>query len=325
MPLGDPVGIHPARCRGMLWRRGLYVLLIQPLVACEGASGGAPPCQSPSSATTPVAVEATPRGDVLRWPNEPKGFTTLTDWPYDQLVSKASGKFMRGVNVWNQTGGTGSAAVVCDANAPLSPPGVAQLTYPAGLLSGTAPWTLYFVSSPPGREFYTAFWWQASNPWQGDPSGINKITFWQDGAPSSGNLVLMMNNQHQASYLLTVTLEFNEAINGHLANAAGDGTVWHLFGNVSGGNYQIVPGNWYRIELYFKGSSTPTARDGIVRWWATKRGDTAPTQVGNYVDVNFDTPDFVQFSFAPTWGGNSGVRKLGLDYYRIDHVYVSRP
>jgi len=261
----------------------------------------------------------------VRWPNEPKGFTTATDWPYDQLVSKASGRFMRGANVWNQTRGTGSAAVVCDPNAPLSPPAVAQLTYPAGLLSGTEPWTLYFVSSPPGREFYTAFWWQASNPWQGDPSGINKITFWQDAAPASGNLVVMMNNQHQPAYVLTVTLEFNEAINGHLANAAGSGTVWHLFGNVNGGNYQIVPGTWYRIELYFKGSSTPTARDGIVRWWATKRGDAAPTPVGNYEDVNFDTPNFLQFSFAPTWGGNSGVRKRAVDYYRIDHVYVSRP
>ncbi len=135
----------------------------------------------------------------------------------------------------------------------------------------------------------------------------------------------MLNNQNQAAYYLTVTLEFTVAANGHLANAAGSGTVWHLFGNVNGGNYVVTPGTWYRIELYFKGSTTPTARDGVVRWWATQLGDAAPTAVGNYTAANFDIPDFIQFSFAPTWGGNSGVVKLRKDYYRIDHVYISRP
>ena len=108
-------------------------------------------------------------------------------------------------------------------------------------------------------------------------------------------------------------------------NTLGGGTVWHLFGNANGGNYVIVPGTWYRIELYFKGSTTPTSQDGLLRWWVTKLGDAAPTQVGDYTNVNFDTPNFIDFSFAPTWGGNSGVTKLRMDYYRIDHVHISRP
>ena len=49
------------------------------------------------------------------------------------------------------------------------------------------------------------------------------------------------------------------------------------------------------------------------------------TYVADYTDVNFDTPNFVQFSFAPTWGGVSGVGKAQDDYYRLDHVYLSRP
>ena len=277
-----------------------------------GGRGGEP---SESPATEPA----------VPWPNEPAGFTAVTDWPYDQLVTRGNGKFASGANVWNQTRGTGGAEIVCDASAPYSPPGALQLTYPVGLASGTAPWTFYLVAAPPGREYYTAFWWKASDPWQGDPSGINKITFWQDAAPASANLIVMMNNQRQPTYALTVTLEFNHAKNDHLANSAGEGTVWHLFGNVRGGNYVIVPGSWYRVELYFKGSTTPTSRDGIVRWWATKQGDVSATPVGDYRDVNFDAPPFVQFSFAPTWGGNSGVRKVTRDYYRIDHVRVSRP
>jgi hypothetical protein len=259
------------------------------------------------------------------WPGEPSGFRTITDWPYNFMVTATSGAVTRGGNVWNQSPGTGSAAVVPDSSAPLSPPNVAELVYPVGLPSGSAPWTLYFNPIPPGREFYAAFWWKASANWQGDPSGINKITFWQDRAPSSANLIVMMNNQRQRDYLLTVTLEFNQASNGQLENAAGAGTVWHVFGNMRGGNYVIVPGNWYRIELYFKGSTTPTSQDGVLRWWATKRGDPAPTPVGDYANANFDMPDFIQFSFAPTWGGNSGVGKLRKDSYRIDHVHVSGP
>ena len=259
------------------------------------------------------------------WPAEPPGFKTLSDWPYNLLVTRSDGAISTGANVWNQSPGTGMAAVIPDSTAPLSPPNVVELTYPVGLPSGSAPWTLYFNSRPMGREYYSAFWWKANAGWQGDPSGINKIIFWQDGAPASANLIVMMNNQRQRDYLLTVTLEFNQASNGQLANAAGAGNVWHVFGNVHGGNYVITPGNWYRIELYFKGSTTPSSQDGVLRWWATKAGATMPTAVGDYTNVNFDAPNFIQFSFAPTWGGNSGVGKARNDYYRIDHVHLSAP
>lgn len=259
------------------------------------------------------------------WPGEPAGFQPRTDWPYNLLVSKSDGAISVGQNVWNQSPGTGNAAVIFDSSAPFSPPNVVELRYPVGLPSGSAPWTLYFNPRPKAREFYSAFWWKANAGWQGDPSGINKIIFWQDGAPSSANLIVMMNNQRQADYFLTVTLEFNQANNGQLVNSAGAGTVWHVFGNVRGGDYVITPGNWYRIELYFKGSTTPSSQDGVLRWWATKLGDALPTPVGDYTNVNFDAPDFIQFSFAPTWGGNSGVGKARDDYYRIDHVRVSAP
>jgi len=259
------------------------------------------------------------------WPAEPAEFKTLTDWPYNQLVTKNDGTVIHGANVWNQSPGSGSIAITPDSDAPLSPPNVVELTYPVGLPSGYAPWTLYFNPRPTGREFYVAFWWKANAEWQGDPSGINKIIFWQDSAPSSANLIMMMNNQRQRDYLLTVTVEFNQATNGQLANAAGAGRVWHIFGNVRGGNYVITPGQWYRIELYFKGSTTPTSQDGVLKWWATKLGDSAATPVGDYTNVNFDAPNFIQFSFAPTWGGNSGVGKKRNDYYRIDHVHLSAP
>lgn len=293
--------------------------------------GNAPGMDSVRATLVGGAPDAVARFGVVAgenrtpWPGEPAGFKTITDWPYNRLVTKNDGGISTGGNVWNQSPGTGMAGVIPDSTAPLSAPNVVELTYPIGLRSGSAPWTLYFNPRPAAREFYTAFWWKASPGWQGDPSGINKIIFWQDDAPASTNLIVMMNNQRQRDYLLTVTLEFNDAKNGQLANSAGAGTVWHVFGNVRGGNYVIVPGTWYRIELYFKGSTTPTSQDGVLRWWATRAGDAQPTPVGDYTNVNFDRPNFIQFSFAPTWGGNSGVGKARNDYYRIDHVHLSAP
>jgi Tol biopolymer transport system component len=264
---------------------------------------------------------------AVAWPNDPPGFMTLTDWPYNQLVTNADGSLALGPNPWNQAPGTGDTAIVSDPGAPLSPSSVARLTYPIGMLSGTDPWGLYFDPARSGREFYTAFWWKASAGWEGEPSGINIISLWKDDTQDGpvGTLVVMMNNQNQPAYFLTVALEFNVANNGHLVNAAGSETMWYVFGNVNGGNYEVVPGNWYRIELYFKGSATPTSQDGVLRWWATKLGDAAPTQVGNYTTVNFDTGNFAEFVFAPTWGGNTGARKTQTDFYWFDHAHVSAP
>lgn len=92
---------------------------------------------------------------------------------------------------WNQAAATGLAAIVRDSSAPLSSPTVAQFNYPIGFRNGIAPSSLYFNDTPAGREYYAGFWWKARSPWQRDPSGINKLTFWQDAAPSNANLIVM--------------------------------------------------------------------------------------------------------------------------------------
>jgi TolB protein len=280
----------------------------------------------PSSEVLPAWFGAV-GSNLVPWPNEPLGFTTLTSWPFNQWGTNADASLAWGPNPWNQAPGTGDTAIVNDLGAPFSPLRVVQLTYPVGMPSGTDPWGLYFDPSPAGREFYTAFWWKANAGWEGEPSGINKIAYWKDNTPDGpiGSIDIVMSNQGQPAYFLAVILEFTVATNDHLVNTVGSETVRYAFGNVNGGNYEIVPGNWYRIEVYFKGSTTPTSQDGIVRWWATKRGDVTSTQVGDYTTANFDARAFAEFVIGPTWGGNSGARKTQTDYYWYDHAYVSAP
>src|SRR4051812_3155500 len=57
---------------------------------------------------------------------------------------------------------------------------------------------------------------------------------------------------------------------------------FYLGGNVNGGNYVITPGQWYRIELYFRlstGDIHSDNPDGTIRWWVNG------TLVGDYNNV----------------------------------------
>lgn len=263
----------------------------------------------------PVIPPVVPPVVGALWPNLPAHLLTVHDYSLQDPIPAGTGD-----RAWSQGWGIvrGNAKLVSDPTAPLGDPTL-QIDYPVGFPSGSEPVTIYRPAS--GDEGYVACWWKISSPWQGDPSGINKLWFWQ--LQNNANLILMANNQQQSGYLLTFTLEQLTAINDHLPNIAGfpGGTVWHLFGN----RYPLVPGNWYRVESYFKRSTTPTSRDGIVRVWATKLGDLTPTLVSEYLNVNTDASGLAQAEIAPTWGGNSGIGKSEADWYRLNRVVVATP
>jgi hypothetical protein len=63
-------------------------------------------------------------------------------------------------------------------------------------------------------------------------------------------------------------------------------------------------------------STTAISRDGVVRWWVD--GQLA----GDYATVNFDQRRFVEFQFAPTWGGIGQVKRQS-DYFRFGPVRLS--
>src|SRR5260221_200457 len=93
---------------------GYAVLTVAPLIACQGSAGQG--CPAPSVAAADSGTGAEGGGGARRWPNEPAGFVTMTDWSYEQLVTRRNGKFAPGGDVWNQKPGTGTAAIVCDSS-----------------------------------------------------------------------------------------------------------------------------------------------------------------------------------------------------------------
>jgi hypothetical protein len=211
-----------------------------------------------------------------------------------------------------------------DSSAPFSPPIVLEHVYPPGFKGGYEP-AVDWYPLPDAGSVFVGFWWRASNPWQ-PHTVVNKLTFiMQSEPPSSGptsNTILALadspfnpaTNAAAGPWVVRVALEFG-ASNGHLPNSNGDDPgSRNLFGN-SGPLIRQGDG-WHRIELLVMKSTTATSRDGVVRWWVD--GQLA----GDYATVNFDQRRFVEFQFAPTWGGIGQVKRQP-DYFRFGPVRLS--
>jgi len=246
----------------------------------EGRSG--------SAAVTVTALPPPPPAGT--WPNEPAGWTVVTD--YDMHALNDGGW----LNVYPQDVVNGKISIAVDPAAPFSPPSVWQVMYPIGMASGSAPATVYYDAAY-GQELYMGFWWKPSNPWQdADASGVSKIAFlFAQGG--HGQMYIMMYGIGSPRRLVVET-EF-------------PGDNRNLYPNVN--NPDPTLGVWHRIEIYARYSG------GIVKWWM----DGA--LVGSYTGVAFPSDaGFSTMEFSPTFGGN-GSPKTENDYFWYDHVHISRP
>jgi hypothetical protein len=241
------------------------------------------------SGTAQLVVAGPAPGAV--WPNEPAGFTTFMNQPFDALTGQ-------GWNVnYNEAG---RVSIINDPTAPSSPSGVAQFRYPIGYTGGGAPGLLYYTH-PAYKDVYAGFWWKPSNPWQNHPgSNVNKIGFWY--TPTWGSSVDIQ-MYGPAPYVLHVVAQFPT------------GTI-RMVPNVT--TTPVALGQWHRIELHFKYASAAGASDGVVEFWMDGVLQGRYTNVRTPGDAGFN-----EFQLSPTWGGLDGT-KTENDYYQFDHVKLSR-
>lgn len=232
------------------------------------------------------------------WPNEPANSTLITDWPFTTLTGGG----------WNHTG---SATIVSDPTAPLSANNVGRFQYSSGFNGGSGPDNVYY--SLPDATLYFGFWWKPSNPWQGHSSNVNKIQFLMG---NGHDMYVNMHGPNGGPYHLEWDLQFPNVSNGHLPGYGDNPGTWVVSGNVN--STTITLGNWHRIEAIVSRSTSTSARNGILKWWLDG------VLQGNYTNVNYPSTPFVEFQFAPTWGG-TGDTKTQTDNYWFDHVRISRP
>lgn len=241
----------------------------------------------PSPVPTPSAGGA--------WPNEPSGMTVLTDWSMDQAVPTTGDVAIAGSSGWRVVYETtpgaarGRAEPTTDPAAPISPPNVYDFVFPAGMVEGYAPATVYYRLA--AREVYVAFWWKASSPFDLGPNG-NKIAFLFNGGGSQGGQQFLI-LRHDG--LLHVLPEYRGDFQWRTPNV-----------NAT----PVALATWHLIEWYVQLST------GTLKWWLDGVLQGQHTDVRN--DVAFD-----MFQISPTFGGNTGARKRQTDHFWFDHLRLS--
>jgi len=231
------------------------------------------------------------------WPNEPVGFTVISDYGFnDPIINNAQLGNSGWQNFWNPVN---NGLLAIDSTAKRSPPSIYQVKYPIGFVGGSAPSTVSY-SHNSNNEEYIGFWWKASNPWQGHrPSGVNKILF------------INMGNDHAVFKMQGTNEPYKTQFTNEFASIA---PSYNLNPNIN--NLTITLGIWHQIELYFKKSTTSNSADGIIRWWVDN------ILLGNFTNINFPGP-ITEIMLSPTWGGINDI-KSEADSYWYDHIHLSK-
>lgn len=233
-----------------------------------------------ASVTVSDAVPA-----VTSWPNEPAGFTMVSDQRWDSVGSLG----------WTEQFGV--ATITADPSAPRSPPGVLTITYPAGFAGGSAPATAAraFTST---RAVFTGIWWKVSDPWQGHESNVNKVLFLFP--ETGGDITMVMYGPPGGPYELRVIPQF-----------PGLPSNW-LHPNVE--DRPVTLGEWHRVEWLVDYSAGTGV--GAVRWWLDGH------LIGDHRRVPFPDGGMREVKISPTWGG-VGDTKHNTDHFWFDHTYLS--
>jgi len=186
-------------------------------------------------------------GGAGPWPNEPAGFQPFNDQPWTCASPLTYGQLC---NEWNylQRSGTRGADITTDASAPFSPSNVLRIIFPTDMAPNAEPGVNWIVL-PATREIYTAWWIKLSPNWTASPAGAGKITFLRD----DGGAQVYTGYYHQGG----------DPINGWVPGPPyriGLNPQWAPYGEPWLPNVQttyINPGEWRRIEVYYKWETNP--------------------------------------------------------------------
>ena len=244
----------------------------------------------PLQASATLSVSATqppppPSGGVV-WANQPSAYSLVTDEPFNSLNENGW------TSIWNTSGyGTEGS----DPSAPYSPSGVFQVMYPVGFTGGSAPAT-ELAYLPNLKRAYVGMWVKISNPWQGNPTNVNKLQYLMTN--SNGSIFMCFYGTPGGPYELRVFPQFSTSLD-----------RW-LTPNVN--NVPVTLGTWHKIEWVVDYSGS-TSR---IQWWMDG------TLIGDYSGDPAPGAAFTEYHLDPVWGGIGGT-KTETDYYWYDHIRIA--
>ena len=230
------------------------------------------------------------------WTNEPAGASVIMDCPFNSVSGCGI------LDVYS------SSIQDSDGSASVSPSGVVRATIYAGNLSGGM--QLSYGTPQISREIYMGLIWRTNPQFYGRPQ--HDKMFFIKGPQTNGFFGMRTCpgcTQRQIGW------GFN-ASNADNSHACADTGLW-CYPNV--GSPAVTIGQWAKIEVYMKSSTTLTSRDGIVRWWIN--GQLA----GNYTNLNHAPSGLNEWTWSETWDGYlNPAPSVDWSHY-LDHLHISIP
>jgi len=263
---------------------------VQVTATSEGKSGSA----TLIVAAVPPPPPPPPSGSV-----EPPGMTTLTERAFNSVTEDGWG-----VSAWS--GSVSNCTIQSDPTAPMSPPNVGRIRYPAGFASGGEPCGESKPLSGNYRTMYLSFWFMVSPNWDGHPTGANKIFHITIGG--SNHFVVNLWGYGNGMLQMGVLLQ-------GIVNSGTGSTAANWLPNLGTG--EVVRGKWYHVEMIAVGNSSGAA-DGSVDWWLNG------TKIGSHSGIQYvsGAGTWQNIAWAPTWGG-AGPAVPAEMYQYIDHLRLS--
>lgn len=257
-----------------------------------------------------ISLSTTSHAQSPPWLNEPPGATRLLNCP--MTAADCVGGIVRGT--WLDIYHT--LTYFTPGDAPLSPPTVARasLIYPNTSGGDDVGWW----DNQADRGLYLGAYFKFT---AGGTSlvGSTKLFFLRTVNNLAGgtqvNGVFGIAGYGDTRQILwgTNTGGYN---NSHICGGDSFGAI--CYPNVGSGN--IIVGQWVKFEALVCASTSPTSRNGVVKWWI----NGAPA--GSYTTLNYGTGVVNEFWWNQTWDGDTGSNGKGFTgdvHQDVDHIVVS--
>ncbi|MEJ7812126.1 MAG: Ig-like domain-containing protein [Gemmatimonadaceae bacterium] len=290
--------VGPGQATIRAWNEGTAGTSVVTVANPPAASGPADMGQT----TAPPAPPKVPNDAVIA-AHEPAGYSQITSRGF---ATKAAqwGDYAGSEGWWPEEAYYPNLVLHYDNSAPASGPEIIRYLFQPGLMAGTGPASMSYVfgtngpGAPPApREIYISIWFRFSNPFLGE--GLQKLFYlnW-----SGGSMIAMAEG-----------LDHNPLMASIFVNHAALQNAGNLYSGA-----QISRGAWHNAEYVFGLSSSPNARDGVVRMWLDGV---------KYIDRNdypFSGNNAVsEVRFATIWGGGGHAPLTINQYLDFDHIYLS--
>ena len=243
--------------------------------------------------------EALP-AEIGAWPNEPTNFATFNDQPWNDLAGGWG---------WLRRGSSKDPDIFAEATAPFSPQNVLRMIFTPDMANNTDS-SVHWLGLPGSDEIYTGWWMKLSSNWTPTSSAATQISYLYGGG---GGGHVFTSFTHPCVWPDQCSPEVEGPPYKITATTNWDASGRILYPNVTA--TPINPGEWHRIEFYYRWETTPgISGDGIIRWWVDG------TLNGNYTAIHYPSQrGFLEFQYAP----NREFATAEEQYMYIDHTRIS--